>query len=220
MNFLAFALLATTFMPIIVTENLFSDSLPDSSAFQDSPQEHLASQDLFSSQDLLASQNLPEDSELTTNDDDLFAGLDALDFFSTEPQDSSSGLQASCLTDEGQSLNRLRSRDGALCSPESPAALKKEPTQDKLGDVFRKIKEFFQNLPDEAQRRFPGGFTLRKCRPDFPLNFCCDTPGDRTFDISVPGGNIYDYFYDCYAGSWAFFDPLLRRPNVQEVPFR
>ena len=209
MHFLAFVLLAATFVPTTVSENLFSDSLPDMSAFQDSPQDLFTTQGPFASQDLPESQNLPEDSELTTNDDDLFAGLDAMDFFSTEPQDSSSGLEASCLTDEGQSLNKLRSRDGALCSPESPAALKKEPTQDKLGDVFRKIKEFFQNLPDEARSRFPE-FSMRKCRPDFPFNFCCDTPGERIFDISVPGANIWDYFYDCYAGSWDFFNSCLR----------
>lgn len=202
MRFLAFVLLAATFVPITVTEDLFSDSLPDISAFQDSPQGQLASQDLF------ASQNLPEDSDLTTNDDnDLFAGSNPVDFSSTEPQDfSPSELEASCPTDEGQSLNKLRSRDGAVCSPEGPAALKKEPTQDKLGDIFRKIKEFFEYPPDEdwgPYPRFPPAF--RKCRPDFPHHLCCNEPGDRTLEITVPGSGIYAYFFGCYIGSWDFF---------------
>lgn len=214
MIFLTFVPLATIFVATASSENLFSDNSPDISAFQDSPQ------DPFTSPDLLALQNLPEDSELTTDDNDLFAGSDALGLFSTEPQDSFPGLEASCLTDEGQSLNNLRSRDGVVCSPENPAPLKKEPTQDKLGDIIRKIKEFFQDPPNEGRLGQFLKLVFLVCRPDFPLHMCCDTPGDRTFDISLPGGNIYEYFYGCDPGSWDFFFLLGPGPISREINFR
>lgn len=197
MRFVAFIPLTATLFATAISENLFSENLPDISAFQDS------SQDLIASQDQFALQDLPENSELTIGDDnDLFTSADFVDTFSTDPQDFfSSGLEASCLIDEGQSLSKLRSRDGPVCPPAGPAPLQKEPTQDKIGDIFRKIKEFFQDPSDDdpTRTRFPSFFRI--CRQDFPLRLCCVTPGISSMDLSVPGGAVYEYYYGCYPGT-------------------
>ena len=196
MRFIPFIPLTATVLATAISENLFSENSPDTLAFQDSPQ------DLIASQDELALQDLSDGSELTIgDDDDLFAGADAMDTFSTEPQDSSFGLEASCLIDEGQSLNKLRSRDGPVCSPEGPAPLQKDPTQDKIGDIFRKIKEFFDYPPDDDPTRPRGPTFFRICRRDFPLRLCCVTPGLSSMDITIPGGLLYEYYYGCYPGS-------------------
>lgn len=185
MRFLSFVSLATIFFPTAITEDLFFDNPLDILAFQDS------------SQDLPALQDLPEtsDSIINANDDDLFADSNAMSPFSTESPDSFSDLTASCSIGHEQSLNKLRSRDEKVCSPQSPAPLLREPPVDDLKDVFRKVKEFFGT----------GFFDYSICRPDFPHHLCCFTASNFVLDISLRGSYYYENVFDCYPGTCSPF---------------
>lgn len=193
MRFLAFIFLATIFVATAISENLLSDNSADLIAFQDPPQ------------DLLASQNLPENSELTIDDESaLFAGSEAMKFFSTEPQGSFSGLEeASCLIEDGQSLNKLSSRDEDFCSPQDGAPLVKEPPAGDLKDIFRKVKEFFGFPDNEDSNRLPTKPPPDPgCRSDFPYHLCCYTAGYSTIDSTLPGSRFYEYLFGCFQSTW------------------
>lgn len=209
MRFLPFVPLPMIFVAIAMSENLFSNPAPDElSTFQDSPQ------------DLLASLNLLDDSQMTIdNNDDLFDDLDTQDLFSIEDQDpatvSSSMEVASCSTEGGQLLNRLRSRDGVSCPAYSnPVPLKKEtPTQNNIGDLIRKVNTIFFDpdplpVPAEPEQedplKSPEGSKRDKCRPEFPKHLCCnyregpidtESASDLTFQFL-----IYGNLFSCYQG--------------------
>lgn len=192
MRFLSFVSLVTIFFPTAISEDLFFDNPLDRLAFQDP------------SEDLLALQDLPEtsDSIINANDDDLFADSNALNPLSIGSPDSFSDLTASCSIGHEQSLNKLRSRDEEVCSPQSPTALQREPPSDDLKDVFRKVREFL-GFPGNGEST--GFFDYPKCRPDFPHHLCCYSASDVVADISLPGTYYYENVFDCYPGTYSPF---------------
>lgn len=222
MRFFAFDILATTFLAIAISENLFSDpSSPDILTFQDSPQDSFASPDL------------PETSDLTIDNDDnddLFTDSNAVAVLSSsEPQDSSPGLEASCSNEDEQPLNKLRSRDEEeeSCSPQGPASLKKQqPPNDNLEDVLRKVKEFFgfpEPLNPDSDPFSTEPRPDPRCRSDFPHHLCCYISGDySSWEVAVPGGRFYEYFFECYRGTSnsPFYCPFCFVPFLRRAKFQ
>lgn len=200
MRCLLFFPLAAIFVTIAVCQDLSSDNSPDVSAFQDWPQ------------DLLASQDLPEDLEFFDVDYDLFGGSGALDLLSTNAQDPFSGLEASCLTEDEQSLNKLRRRGETVCSPQAPIPLNEDPLRE-LGDSFRDLKNFFsipekEEIPSFPDFQLPKDPEDRRCLPSFPNHLCCTAPGGRVDTSSimasmVPGATIYQFFFACSPGTFS-----------------
>lgn len=205
-RFLPLVFLGATFVnPAISDDLLFSDNSPDLSTFQDTPQ------------DLLALQDLPEASTLTDGDEDFFSDSDIIDFpSSTEASDLNSDLEASCLTTNGQSLNKLRPRDGApICSLQgsTPQSIQ------RLREAWKKIEDFRDGLwapeeplePKPEQPPPPIPPLIRpehpedsRCPSDFPIHLCCGERG-RLYDsdppIIVPGNNpIRAAYFGCYNG--------------------
>lgn len=164
---------------------------------QDLPLDLLAPQEL--SEDLIAMEgsSKPE----STVDDDLFGGSGTVDLSSTPALDSSE-LEASCLTEDGQPLTKLRSRDGPVCTRKD-----KPP---KLINPFKTLKKFFK-VTYEEDYELPPSKLLEpsedpRCILGFPQHLCCQERGEVfkriTMDtLPAPGTTIYDYFFKCDPGT-------------------
>lgn len=193
MRFLPLVALAATLSvgPAISEDLLFSDSPPDLS-FSDSQADMSIFQD--TSQDLLASQNLLEDSTLTTDDDDIF----------NEASDLHSDLPVSCSIQDGQSLSKLRSRDGStVCSPPdstTPSELR------PLRDAWDAIQKWRNRIltPDPASDEPPPPPAKKpwhtedsRCEPYFPIHLCCADQVRIYMGGPTPkgpySGSMYDY---------------------------
>lgn len=178
MRFLPFLSSAIISVPIAIGQDLFSDDSSNVLA------------------DLFTSQELPMDSNWIDGSDDLFDGLDTSDLFSTDTLDFSN-LEASCTTTtDGQSLNKLRSRDGPVCSPPNDSeseSQRQKPDDDFLKDPYYELKKFYR-LPLEED--IPPGYAWIRtkppeslCRSNFPHHlFCLEEYGLGTPEMnSVPG---------------------------------
>ena len=204
MRFLPFVFLAATFVKPAISDDLFfSDSSPDLSTFQDTPQ------------DLLASQNLPEASTSTDGDEDFFSDSDITDFPLTDASDLYSDLEASCLTPDGQSLNKLRPRDGAtICSPQgsTPQSIQ------RIREAWEKIQKYRDGLwapeepletePEKPPPPIPPLINPEhpedsRCPSDFPIHLCCDRRGGIYIldsPIILPENNFIRVYFGCSAG--------------------
>lgn len=160
---------------IAIAQDLFSDDAPDFLAFQDL------------SPDLFASQELPMDSNWIDNDD-LFGGPDAEDFSLTGTLDPLN-LEASCMTG-----NKLRSRDGSVCSPSTNSDFSDEtPIDGYIRDRTNEIKRF-EDLRNETPphvdeiRPWTPDF---KCLPGFPHHlYCLQELGPSQPELNMISGYI------------------------------
>ena len=182
----------------ISEENLFSNTPLDMSAVQDL------------SQNSLTLQDLPEDSVFTEYSGDLFDDSEANDFFSTEPQDSSFSdlqdanlLEASCVTGDVQSSNKLRTRD--VCTPPAPASASLEPFKsDTYWDTIR------SGIDERILQLRPKTKDIR-CLPNFQNHLCCQSVDKvlpfTSWDMPLmvpPGFIIWRYTRDCIPGACVF----------------
>lgn len=198
MRFLPLIFLAVTFVtPAISNDLSLSENSPDLLTFQDM------------SQDLLASQALLETSTLTEGDEDLFSDSDMMDFpSSAEASGLYSDLEASCLTKDGQPLNKLRRRDGAtVCSPPDSTPLEMQ----RLHELWGQVQNYRDRLwaPEEPEPEkpppplppliVPNLPEDPSCPSDFPNHLCCAFRGglDPTDPpIILPGKNpVQSYIY-------------------------
>lgn len=192
MRFLLFVSLTAIAIANTNPEDIpFLDDSLDMSDFQDS------SQDSFALPDFLEGSLFTDH-----NDDGLFDDSGVNDFSSIETQDSIF-QEASCSTENGQSLNKLRSRGGEACIPSASDSSSLEPlTNDKYWDVIRNQLDGIEVRPDKYDVR---------CLPNFPVHLCCHYVGKELpsnwpkMPLMIPPGYvIYYYVRSCNPGGSAF----------------
>lgn len=200
MRFLRIFSLIANFVAVAIAEDLFDNDLSDPSVFQDLPQGSLALQE--SPNDFIAMGEDSSNPEWTV-DLDLSGGSGLMDFPSTAGLDSFD-LEASCLTEDGQPLTKLRARDDRFCSPDgepSPQPLELNPS--KLFEIFFGPKEKLKTyLPPYADPGIIEESPSPNCLPEFPRHVCCQTPGelDTSTRNSVPGFTVYQNYFVCMEG--------------------
>lgn len=205
MCFLPLVFLAATFVaPAISDDLLFSDNSPDLSTFQDTPQ------------DLLALQSLPEASTLTGGDENLFSDPDSIDLSSsTEAVDLYLDLKASCLPNDGQSLNKVRPRDeGPVCTSEGSTPESIQRIREAWGAI-EKWRDGLWNTqgpsepePEKQPPSIPPPIDPEqpedsRCPSDFPIHFCCGQRGkldNSKPPISMLGNNPLRSYFFCSNG--------------------
>ena len=166
--------------PAISEDLLFSDGSPDLS-FSDSPADTSTFQDM--PQDLLASQNLLEGSTLTADDDDdnIFKDSEKMDPSSSsiEASELYSDSTVPCSIENGQSLNKLRPRDGpTVCSPQGSTPLELRPLRDAWNAIQKWQNRILSPNPEPKEPPPPPAPKPwhpedSRCDPYFPFHLCC-----------------------------------------------
>lgn len=210
MRFLPFAFLTAILVAFAIFDDLlFSDDSFDMSTFQNT------------SQDLLTLQNLPKTSILIDGDDDLFSDSGLTDFSSsTDTFDLYSDPKVFCLIKDEQSMNKLRSRDGAaVCSIQDSTLLGLQR--------FRKAWEAIEKFRDDSwlsedslkpEPEKPPSSTSPiiggqhsddvRCSSDFSIHLCCGRRNAVNESVSpniVPENNSVRIYFYCVDGRWIRF---------------
>lgn len=204
MWFLLFLFSAAGFVATALPEeNLFADnSLLDTSLLDNSLDMSISPD---SSGNLVVLQDLSEKQSMTdyNNNENLFSDSGADDFLSMELQDPSVLEVSSCSTNDGQSLNKLRSRDGTFCSEAGSGSAGESSLSDPLAPL--KDGSGFTSHVTGVIRPKPVDI---RCFPTFPVHLCCEGLG-RTLDraspqmplFAPPGLTIYRTVYYCIPGT-------------------
>lgn len=184
-----------------ISQSLFDNDLSDLSLFQDLPKDSLTLQE--PSNDFIAIGGDFRNPEWTV-DSDLSSGSGLMDFSSTAGSDPFD-LEASCLTEDGQPLTKLRARQGQFCSPNGePSSQPLELNPSRLFKIFFGPKEEPQTpVNPYADIVTPEDPEDPECRPDFPRHLCCQRPGELDTSIianSFPGLNVYLNYFVCDEG--------------------
>lgn len=118
-------------------------------------------------------------------------------------------------------MNRLRSRDGPVCSPEKDPETPNKKSG-SFGNPFDRIKKFLGIPTEEPPNSYdwiPEKPNDPRCLPGFPYHLCCPTrdgPGNLE-PMTVPGdeGNLLENYSSCRPGAWLFLLPCLFLPVVR-----
>ena len=178
MRFQLLLFLAAARIALAIPEDLFSENSPDTSVFQDLPQDLLAAQNLPDlPQDLLAAQNPSETSSLIA-DENLFSDLDTMNFPMDEKSDLFADLEAACSTENEQPLSKLRSRDDpAVCSPDDSTPLELQQLRkawDALQNFVSGPEQEEEQSPPSPPSVGPANPNDPKCTGEFPIHLGCE----------------------------------------------